>query len=184
MKKSLAILFLTGIFFSCEKMEENDRFLISKDRVGFLTKDLQVRQLDSVFQEDSIVAKNSRELFGGQNQITVYGKDGKAMLLLDPVQSFDSTSTIGNIRIIDGRYQTELGLGVNSSFKDIMSNYDISRIENTLDAAVVFIDKINAYVTFDKENLPGKFQNNTNMNIEVSDIPETAPIEYFWIGWE
>lgn len=106
------------------------------------------------------------------------------MLMLAPVQSFDSTSTIGNIRIIDKRFKTETGLGVSSTFKDILSNYDISRIENTLDAAVVFIDKINAYVTIDKKNLSEKFQNNTSTSIEISDIPETAPIKYFWIGWE
>lgn len=173
-----------ALFFACKKEGSNDKFLISDDRVGFLTKDSQVRELDSVFREDSIVIKKSRELFAGENQITVYSKEGHPLLMLAPVQSFDSTSTIGNIRIIDIRFKTESGLGVSSTFKDILSNYDISRIENTLDAAVIFIDKINAYVTIDKKNLSKKFQNNTSMNIEISDIPETAPIKYFWIGWE
>lgn len=173
-----------ALLFACKKDSSNDRFLISHDRVGLLTKDLQVRELDSVFREDSIAIKKSRELFAGGNQITVYSKEGRPMLMLAPVQSFDSTSTIGNIRIIDKRFKTETGLGVSSTFKDILSNYDISRIENTLDAAVVFIDKINAYVTIDKKNLSEKFQNNTSTSIEISDIPETAPIKYFWIGWE
>ena len=75
-------------------------------------------------------------------------------------------------------------IGLASTFKDIQTYYPISRIENTLSSAVIFIDEINAYVTIDKKQLPSKLQFDTDAKIQPSQIPDTAVIKQFWLGWE
>lgn len=177
---SLSVLSL--FIFSCQK-EKNDRFLIGDSSVGPLTKKTQVRQLDSLYPNDSVAIKKTTGVFGGGSEIFIYNKSGTKLLRLNPVQDFDSTSTIGNIQILDPRFKTKEGLGTESRFKDIVANYHISRIENTLNALVIFIDEIHAYVTIDKKELPPEISENTD-KITASQIPPTAKITYFWIGWQ
>ncbi|WP_029037167.1 hypothetical protein [Salinimicrobium xinjiangense] len=184
MRKSFLLLLITGsLFISCEK--EQDPFLISSSSVGLLTRDVKINELDSIFARDSIVKQVSEgELYRKSNEIEIYDRTGKKLLLLEPVQAFDSTSTIGFIQVMDPRYKTAKGLGKESTFKDIVENYNISRIENTLSAAVIFIDDLNVYVTIDKKQLPVELRYDTQSRIHASQIPDDARIKYFMIDWD
>ena len=184
MKKSILYLILmAGILGSCEKKQ--DPFLISANSVGNLTKEVQIRELDSIYAQDSIVKQVSEsELYKTNNEIEVYDKKGKKMLLLEPVQAFDSTSTVGFIQVLDPRFKTAKGLNTQSTFKDIVENYNISRIENTLSAAVIFIDDLNIYVTIDKKQLPADLRYDTQKRIQAAQIPDEAKIKYFMIDWD
>ncbi|GAB2780686.1 hypothetical protein [Salinimicrobium soli] len=184
MRKSLFILLIssTSLFIACEK--EQDPYLISPTSVGLLTKDVKINQLDSVFAEDSIVKQVNEGEFRKNNEIEIYDKTGKKLLLLEPVQAFDSTSTVGFIQVLDPRFKTAKGLGTESTFKDIVENYTISRIENTLSAAVIFIDDMNVYVTIDKKELPAELRYDTQARIQASQIPDHAKIKYFMIDWD
>lgn len=182
MKKLLIPLFAL-VLIACEK--EDDPYLITADRVGLLTKEVKVNELDSVFANDSIVKDiNESEYFNSSNEIRVYDTGGKQLLLLEPVQAFDTTSTIGYIQILDPRFETAKGLNTNSTFKEIVENYTISRIENTLSAAVIFIDDLNIYITIDKKELPSELRYDTESKIQASQIPDNAKFKYFMIGWE
>lgn len=184
MKKLFFIFLCMGLLISCQSETKKDPFLLSADHVGFLTKKIQIRQLDSIYANDSIVKEQGNGAFNNTNQIHIYDKKGNELLTLDPVQNFDSTSTIGNIEIIDKRFKTAKGLNTASTFKDIQKNYKISRIENTLRTAVIFIDEINAYVSIDKKELSGDAVYNTDVKIEPTQIPDDAKIKHFWIGWQ
>lgn len=181
--KKLIIPLIAVLLIACEK-EENP-FLITKDSVGLLTKEVQVNELDSIYPNDSIVRDvTESEYFSSSNEIRVYDNSGKQLLLLEPVQAFDSTSTIGYIQILDPRFETAKGLSTASTFKDIVENYSISRIENTLSAAVIFIDDHNIYITIDKKELPPELRYDTETTIQASQIPDEAEFKYFMIGWE
>lgn len=183
MKKNSLLLFIIPLLYiSCDK--EQDPYLISPTSIGLLTKDVKLHELDSVFAEDSIVRQMSDGEFRKSNEIEIYEKSGKKLLLLEPVQSFDSTSTVGFIQVLDPRFKTAKGLGTESTFKDIVENYKISRIENTLSAAVIFIDDINVYVTIDKKQLPVELRYDTQSKIQASQIPDDAQIKYFMIDWD
>ncbi|MBW2962163.1 hypothetical protein [Mesonia aestuariivivens] len=183
MKKIIALFTLIAMIASCSKKEKVTPFLISKDQVGLLNKEVKVKELDSIYANDSIV-KNGRNQFRGGNQISVYDKKGNQLLLLTPVQKFDSTSTVASIQIKDKRFKTEKGLTLKSTFKDISTNYKISRIENTLSNIVIFIDELNAYIAIDKKYISGDAKYNTDIPVEPNQIPDDAKIKRFWIGWE
>ncbi|TQD34878.1 hypothetical protein [Haloflavibacter putidus] len=170
------------VLHSCQQEEKKDPFQINKNSVGLLTSTTPIKALDSIFAKDSIVNKDKG--FSRGSDIMVYDKNGKELLLLDPVQNFDSTSTIANVRIKDERFATDKGLTINSTFKDISKHYKIARIENTLRSAVIFLDEINAYVTIDKEVISGSAKYNTDVKIEPSQIPDDAKIKQFWLGWK
>ncbi len=185
MKSNFFLLLLISLVaISCNK-ENNDPYLISLDRIGPLSKEIKIHQLDSIFPNDSIVTQTSgSQQFRSTDEITIYEKGGNSLLLLEPSQEFDSTSTIGYIRILDSRFKTKEGLSLESNFKDIVKNYSISRIENTLNSAVVFLNDINAYITIDKKELPSNLRFSTEKRIRPSQIPDDAKIKYFMIDWE
>ncbi|MGO1584656.1 hypothetical protein [Mesonia sp.] len=172
------------LIISCAKEKEENPFLISEGKIGYLNTKTQLKDIDSVFKEDSIVRNLVDNGFSRRNEVLIYDKEGNILLILDPAKEFDSTSTIGNIQIKDKRYKTSEGLTVESTFKDITTHYRISRIENTLRTAVIFLDEIDSYITIDKEYIKGDARYNTDIPIEPSQIPDDAKIKHFWIGWK
>ena len=182
MKRLSLLAFITISLISCGR--NSDPFLIDSSRVGSLTKEIRINQLDSLFSEDSIVRKNSGEqFFNSTSEIEIFDKDGKPLLILEPIQQFDSTSTVGYIQIMDTRFQTAKGLNRASTFGDVVENYEISRIENTLNSAVVFIDELNLYLTIDKKELPSSLRYDTDSKISASQIPDDAKIKYLMVSW-
>lgn len=164
--------------------DNSDPYLIEAARIGPLTKEVRINQLDSIFSNDSIVRHTSgNKLLSATNDIEIYDKDGSPLLILEPVQQFDSTSTVGYIQILDPRFETAKGLNTNSTFGDVVKNYSISRIENTLNSAVVFIDELNIYLTIDKKELPSSLRFDTDTRITASQIPDDAKIKHFMISW-
>jgi hypothetical protein len=182
MKKALIIIF--SLFIVCACGRDNDELLIDANRVGPLTKEIRINQLDSVFKNDSIVSNTSGSKFlNATSDIEIFDKDGTPLLILEPVQQFDSTSTVGYIRILDSRFETSKGLSTKSTFGDVVEKYSISRIENTLNSAVVFIDELNLYLTIDKKELPASLRYDTDTRITASQIPDGAKIKYFMVSW-
>ena len=182
MKRLILGTIITISIIACGR--DSDPFLIDSTRVGTLTKEVRINQLDSVFSEDSIVRSGSgNEFLNSNNEIQIFDKEGKPLLILEPIQQFDSTSTIGYIQILDSRFQTEKGLSNMSTFGDVVENYQISRIENTINSAVVFIDELNLYLTIDKKQLPASLRFDTDAKISASQIPDSAKIKYFMVSW-
>ncbi len=182
MKKLSLATVIVCMLWACGN--EETPYQIDQNRVGPLTKEIQVSQLDSVFSNDSIVYNSTEnQSLSTGNDIQVFDKDGSPLLILEPVQQFDSTSTIGYIQVLDSRFATVKGLSTKSTFGDVVENYTISRIENTLNSAVVFIDELNLYLTIDKKSLPSSLRYDTDTRITPSQIPDNAPIKYFMISW-
>ncbi|MCJ7758641.1 MAG: hypothetical protein MUP24_10885 [Gillisia sp.] len=180
--KILSFVIIAVLLTACGR--NSDPFLIDTNRVGPLTKEIRINQLDSIFKEDSIVRNISKSQFlNVVNNIEIFDRDGSPLLILEPVQQFDSTSTIGYIQILDPKFQTAKGLNIKSTFGDVVEKYAISRIENTLSSAVVFIDELNLYLTIDKKELPSSLRYDTDSRIIASQIPDNAKIKYFMISW-
>ena len=183
MKQFILLLIITAtLFSSCTK--EQDPFMVSKQNIGLLNDSTQVKDLNSVFANDSVVKFiKGDEFTGNPNDITVYEKGGKKLLILTPSQSLDSTSTVKSIRVMDERYKTPKGLTNTSTFKSIKDNYTISGIQNTLRSIIVSANEVNAYFTIDKSELPAEMRFDMNLKIEALQIPAEAKIKDFYLYW-
>lgn len=183
MKSKLLSLLLVVLFLSaCQNETKDERYLIAKDQIGNLTKDIQIYQLDSVFAEDSVVNRNNSKRFSRGNEIVVYKKGGGELLRLYPAKRFDTTSTISSVEVIDTIFKTDKGLGKGSKFEVLETNYSVSRVENTLGAAMVFVDELNMYFNVDKKEI----NEPTGMNVKIkpSQIKKNAHLKHLWLDWE
>ncbi len=183
MKKILFIAITTLLFIQCDKQE--DPFLITQDRVGKLTKKSKIKQIDSIFAQDSIVKLNpAKNTTATQGEVEIYEKGGKKLLLISPRNERNPESEINNIQIFDPRFKTEKGLTTKSTFKDIKDNYEIDNVETTINSVVVFLKNSDVFITIDKKQLPEDLRYKFDVKIEASQIPDTATFKYFMVGWE
>lgn len=182
MKKIYFALIVILFLVSCKK--EKDPFLIEKHNIGILTDSTQIKDLESVFLNDSIVKYVGGDEFTGNiNNIDIYDKSGNHLLVLTPNEALDSTAVIDNIRIMDSRFKTAKNITNLSTFKDIRKAYKINRIDNLINSINVNVNEINAFFTIDKKELPANLRFDMKLNIEPSQIPDDAKIKYFMINW-
>ncbi|MBT8280659.1 MAG: hypothetical protein KJO16_03705 [Muriicola sp.] len=168
------------LLISCKK-EQDPKFSITKDRVGMIEKSTKINELNKIFEADSLI--NPSSLPGGKrtsNLIEVYEKGGKHLLSITP--SADSIPGIANIRLHDGRYTTEGGISVLSTFKDIREKLSVKKVITSLNNVVVLIKDNDVYFTISKDELPAELRFN-NTDIDVVQIPDGAKIKYMMVGW-
>ncbi len=183
MKKLVFITLLSLAFVQCKK--EKDPFAITNGEVGLLTKDVQIKQIDSLFATDSIVKLSSiQDALGTQGEVEIFEKGGKKLMLITPEDENDPNSTISYIQLFDGRYKTEKGLSPTSTFKDVKANYTIENVQTTINAVVVFLKESDIYLTIDKKYLPEEIRFDMSAKVEASQIPDSAPFKYFMVGWD
>lgn len=184
MKKTLLIIGIVSLaFVQCGK--DSDPFLIKNGSIGNLNNEIKIKQIDSIFAEDSIVKiSSSPNALETQGEVEIYEKGGKQLMLLSPDDETDPNSTIKNIQVFDSRYKTEKGLTPASTWKDVKANYTIDNIQTTINAVVVFLKETDVYLTIDKKSLPEELRYNMDLKVEASQIPDNAPFKYFMIGWE
>lgn len=182
MRKIVVIIGLALCFIQCQK-EKDTTFLITKNSIGKLNKISLARDLEVIYEQDSIVKDTARLLSGyGAKKIKIFEKEGEHLLTLTPTS--DSIPTIENIRIYDPRFKTEKGISINSTFKDIKKEYTVSKILNSLHNIVIILKNSDIYFTIDKDELPSSIRYNSSLTIEAVQVPDKAKVKYMMIGWE
>lgn len=178
------VLICAALMTSCTKDSSANSFLITKNHIGLLNDSTQVKDLKTIFSNDSVVRYIAGDEFlGSVNSIEVFEKGGKKLLVISPRKAMDSTSYIQSIRIIDPRYKTDKNLSTLSTFKDIASNYKINRIDNLINSIVITVNELNASFTIDKKELPANLRFDRSLKIEATHIPDNAKIKFFFVNW-
>jgi len=163
----------------------NSKFKIEKGKIGDLTTKTTIKDLNTIFKNDSIVRNLSEgaqgdNYFQEDDEYFIYEKGGKLLLTILPKEQLDSTSTIKSIEIHDERFKTESGINLNSTFLEINANNNINRVESTFSSATLFLDNLNTTITIDNEELGLKEFNTQKVSKE--QIPDLAKMKTF-IVW-
>ena len=179
----ILLYFLIGafLFVQCKKEDQN---IIAKGQLGMLTAETQVNELEAIFAKDSLVANLGEGDFANAeyDEYLVYEKGGKHLLTLIPKEQHDSTATIESIQIYDKRYKTETGLNFNSTFKDIIDNYTVNKVESTFSSAVLFVDELNVTIAIDKKDIG--INEFGIQKVRLDQIPDLAKIKYFTLWFD
>lgn len=183
MKKLLFLSVISFVVSNCNKT--NQRFLITDNSVGYLHKNTNVQQIDSLFTNDSVVnSAFSGELrYASNERIVIYEKGGKELLELTPKTNQQNQKIIESIFIKDERYKLANGISLSSTFKDVKNEYKNIDFQTTTNSIIVSPRDENYYFTFDKSALK-----NTRLGfsseITADDISDDAHIARITINWE
>ena len=182
MKRIIILLVIIVLFAQCKK---EDNYTIAKGQLGKLTSLTQVQELKEVFAKDSLVSNLGEGDFANAayDEYRVYQKKGgKQLLTLIPKEQHDSTSTIESIQIFDKKYKTVKGLNLSSTFKDIIDNYTVNKVESTFSSAVLFIDELDVTIAIDKKDIG--INDFGIQKVRLDQIPDLAKIKYFTLWFD
>ena len=177
MKKIIAILVLSLILIQCNS---DKKYVIAKNNLGGIHKSTTVAELDKMFENDSVVKlPQNLDVF---NKYKVYNKTGQRLLTISLNITRDSIKGVGNIKIFSNQYKTEKGLTTDSTYKDVIDNYSISKVEPFIASVMVSIDEINARIALDKKDL--KINEFDMRKISKDQIPDMAKIKYITLWFD
>ena len=172
---------IAAVLASCEQ-EPDPRFLIAEDQVGYLLPTTRIAALEERFKNDSVVRDTlSFQLGKVREQIRIFEKGGAHLLTVTP--SLDSVPTPANIRIVDPRFTTVNGLGINNTYLDFEKAFPVEKVSTALNNIVVFFKNSNLYLTIEKQQLPENVRY-ANQPVEAVQIPDKARIKYLMVAWD
>ena len=179
--KPLLVLCIAVLLVQCN----NSKFDVAKGKVGAITTETKIKDLVTIFANDSIVTVLSEGVKGSNyfqedDEYLIYEKGGKHLLTVIPKEQLDQESSLKSVEIFDERYKTEGGVHVNSTFSDINANAKISKVESSFSSATLFIDELNTTISIDKEELGLKEFSLQKVSLEQT--PDLAKIKSF-IVW-
>lgn len=182
MKKSVLIITTCFALLQCSKKE--NKYLIKKNTIGQINKEFTIKQIDSVFKNDSIIKQIDGDAFTGNfSDIEVFEKGGKHLLSLSPSDALDSNTKINIVTLRDERYKTEKGIGLSNNFKDFKDNYEVSKIDRILNNINVEFKNQEFYITISIDELPSEYKYDYNRNIDAASIPDNAKIKNMRLDW-
>lgn len=185
-KKNLVTIMVIGFSLLMMSCGNSGNFNIEKGKVGKITALTTVKDLNTIFENDSIV-KNLSEgstgdnYFQDEDEYLIFEKGGSLLLTIIPKEQLDSTSTIKSVEIHDIRYKTKNGISLASNFSEINAN-NVLRPESTLQSVTLFLDELNATITIDKDELGIK--DFITQKISLEQIPDLAKIKSFIIWFD
>lgn len=182
MKKVFVLICSVIALASCSK--DQNAFEWTADRVGHLTKEHMVSQLDSLYANDSIIRYTGDSDYSSTSGlIEVYEKGGAHLLTLTPYTAQDSGSKIEYVQIRDPRFKNEKGISLKSTFKEIAAVYKIGSIDRVITDAQVRLKDQNFYFTIPQEFLPESVLFDISAPIEATMIPDNATPDYLFVSW-
>jgi len=177
MKKLIGVIVFSLLFVQCSTDKHHT---IAKNQLGTINKNTSEAELNKLFKKDSIVKlPEEASVF---REYKVFDKEGKHLLTIKPEIKRDSIKGIQLVKIFSDHYETEKGISTASTYKDIVENYSISKVEPTFNSAVVFIDEINATIAIDKKDL--KLDEFDMRKISKDQIPDLAKVQYITLWFD
>lgn len=177
----LLSLIILALFMSCSS--ENP-FLIEKNKVGLLTNELFISEIEEVLENHDIKGLNQdpkKPYISGD--IEVFNEEGELVLVIESTSRNDDAK-IKSIRILGDQYKTKNGLSLQSTFEVIEKNYTISSIQSTISEIIVSIEEVDAFVTIRKTELPSELQFEMEEKVKPTQIPSDAKLKGFWVNFE
>lgn len=174
----LTVAFLT----SCSGIDK--KFKIEEEQVGLLSKNMNMRELDSIYAKDSLVKTTLEGEFryASDERFIVYEKGKKAKELLELTPSAikqGQDQYITSIEIKDERFKTKEGITKGSTFGEIKKVYKKFDIQESLYSVNVTPQGSNIYFVYKKSDL---MASPTGI-LSEKDIPDGAKMDRMLVNW-
>ena len=177
MKKLVNAIVIVLLFIQCTSDKNN---IVAKNSIGTINKNTSIEELDNLFKNDSVVKiPNDSDFI---REYKVFNIGGKHLLTIKPEYRNDSLKSISSVKIYSDTYKTEKEVSTASTYKDVLDNYSVSKVEPSFSSAIVFIDEINATIAIDKKDL--RIDEFDMQKISKDQIPDMAKIQYITLWFD
>lgn len=159
-------------------------FQITANQVGIFSSGMTVADILLLVPKDQIIKKigygEHDETF---DDYQIYDAENNHLLTLSPAAQDDPNSRINTIFVIDSRYQTKSGLGMGSTYSDLLKDENISGPEPDLESIFFKDHSIGASLHINKKALKKDWWDNDKKGIDTTKIPKRAKVSLFVMWW-
>ena len=170
----------TGITKSQEKT-----YLIAPNRVGVISKGMTVNDVIKVIPKDQIQKKIGYGEFLNDtyDDYEIYDSLGNHILTITPKTQSDSSSKINRVLIVSSRCQTKEGIGLNSTYSELLKSYPVEDYAPDMEHVVLTVDSLNARFSIKKTELETNWWNKERKEIDINKIPSESRFDSISIWW-
>jgi hypothetical protein len=152
--------------------------------VGIFSSGMTVADILLLVPKDQIIKKiGYGEHDETYDDYEIYDTKKNHLLTLSPALQNDPNSRINTIVVFDPRYQTKSGLGMGSTYSDLLKDENISGPKPDLDTIFFKDHSIGASLHINKEALKKDWWDHDKKGIDTSKIRKRAKVSWFVIRW-
>lgn len=158
-------------------------FGIRKDEVGPFPKGITVADLYEYFPKEQIKKTVVPGMFEDEfyEDYEFYDNTGNLMLVLTPAQNGNMNSYINRVMIKDSRFFIEGGIGINSTYGDLIEHHTPDDYSPDMDVIVVSLDDLGCNFTISKSELGDDWWGEDG--VDPTKIPNNAKFESLIVWW-
>lgn len=161
-----------------------DNFHISENRIGIFSKGMTISDVYNTIPKKQIKKTVGYSEFADDtyDDYEIYDSSGKKILVLTPRQNGNTNSKINRISILDKRFKTTEGIGLNSTFGELSKYYPTDKISPDMKHIVLDVEHINAWFSIKKTELLDGWWNGSG--IDKTKIPDHAKFDGITLWWK
>ncbi len=169
------ILFpLVFIFLMSACSKEKKQTTFGKNHVGPVHSAIKPEQVNQLFTRDSIGKLEESQGIVQQKTQKIYDpKTGQPLLELIFQNQGDSLQ-LHAIEIISKKYVSDKGVPAFAPLREWKSKHKLTKADRTLRHIIVYVDDINATLTFKEEDLPYNLQHRPLSKVDPDLIKKDA----------
>ena len=162
-----------------------DSFLVTPTQVGIIRKDMTMSEAINLLPEDQVIKTRGYGEFPDDiyDDYEFYDSLGNHLFTLTPEYVDDLNQKINRVLIVDYRFQTASGIGLNSTYQDLIASYNVTKYSPDMDHITLAVGELSAWFSIDKDYLSEGWWDDKEKRINPDKIPGRAMLDSFVIWW-
>lgn len=163
-----------------------DSFLITENSVGIFKRGMTINEVIEIIPEKQIKKKIGFGEFQDDtyDDYEIYDSKNTHLLTITPKIQYDLNSTINRVKIVDSRFKTESGIGIESTYDELLHEFEISDYSPDIEHIVLNVQQLNVWLSIKKTELNQEWWNEKTKKIDISKIPGDAQFDSFITWWK
>lgn len=159
---------------------------ITPSSVWVFQKGATIGEVLSMYPADLIHKTIGTDEFGEPyyDNYEIYDSTGTHLLTLTPERQNKMTSKINRVLIVDSRFRTENGIGINSTYSDLLNFCTVTDYQPTIERIVLIVDSLNASFSISKKDLKPGWWDENEKDINPSKVPGDSKILGLTVWWK
>ncbi|MGB3851898.1 MAG: hypothetical protein WA958_18155 [Tunicatimonas sp.] len=160
-------------------------YLITSDQVGLFTRQMTIGEIIKLLPKNQVQKKIGYGEFPDDtyDDYEIYDNVGSHLLTVTPKIQNDLTSKINRVLIVSPQYQTKEGIGLNSTYSDLLASYSIKDYAPTIKHITLTVDSLNAWFNVSKAELEAGWWDEEKKEVDRTKISPDAVFDSIAIWW-
>ncbi len=165
---------------------QTSNYSITPSSVWIFEKGITIGEVLSIYPSDLIKKKIGTDEFGEPyyDDYEIYDSTNTHLLTLTPKRQNRMSSNIDRVMIVDNRFRTNDGVGMNSTYADLLKFSTVNDYQPDMNHIVLVVDSLNSSFSISKKGLDPGWWDEKKEDIDPSKIPTHSKLVDVVVWWK